>query len=251
MRLHEKILLAVIVVLSMSLLLPQRPKYVSLAQKCIEKSVMITVVYTNGAENHSIRGAGVFVSPAGYILTARHLFNYGEGDDTITKKLPVTIELYTGELIAADLVAVSRKSDLALLKVYAVHNPAYATIENPFNLEVGQEVIAVGYPLGLNFSVSNGIISALNRDLEPFYNVTQSNCTLNPGNSGGPLFNLRGNLVGINSFIIPSTFLPVFSGLGFSVQSGQIIEFLTHERVLFRRVHTIPEIVSKVIYGGR
>lgn len=120
--------------------------------------------------------------------------------------------------------------DLALLQSNFDTPTPYARIADPRKLRVGQEVLAVGSPLGFTFSVSHGIVSALNRDDLGVYNMTQSDAFLNPGNSGGPLFNLKGDIIGINSRIVPPVPANIFTGLGFSVQSGQIVEFLTRVR---------------------
>jgi serine protease Do len=164
-------------------------------------------------------GAGVFISPNGHILTCAHLFNEG-------KIKAINIEAYDGYVYAAEILAVDPSRDLALLKIWE-NTPHYAVLEDPRNLRVGQEVIAVGNPLALSFSVTHGILSAFNRDFDNRYDTIQSDTFLNPGNSGGPLFNLRGRLVGINSFLIPPVPLPIFTGCGFSVSPGRIIEFLT------------------------
>lgn len=171
-----------------------------------------------------VTGAGVFISPNGHILTCAHLFQF----EWIKG---ITIEDFNGNVYPAELLAQDDRVDLALLKINE-ENTNYARIADPRKLRVGQEVIAVGNPLGLSFSVTHGIISALNRDFGDRYNVTQSDTFLNPGNSGGPLFNLKGELVGINSFIVPPVNAPIFTGAGFSVQSGQIVEFLTKYRGL-------------------
>lgn len=210
--------------------------YVKLSEDVLPKTVMITVttvvdvvnivVDKNGkatvdrsTETVRIRGAGVFISQTGHILTCAHLVWTGNVQD-------ITIEQYNGDIQRADLLNKDDFKDLALMKINAMRVLPYAQVADPRDLKVGQEVLAVGNPLGLGFSVSHGILSALNRDLDDFYNSTQSDTFLNPGNSGGPLFNINGELVGINSRIIPPVPLPVFTGLGFSVQCGQIHEFL-------------------------
>ena len=165
------------------------------------------------------RGSGVLVSDTGHILSCAHLFNSG-------KVIGIDVELYGGMEYAADLLSISDKSDLALIKINE-KTPHFTKLADPRKLKVGQEVIAVGYPLSLEFSVTHGIISALYRDIAGQYNVTQSDTSINPGNSGGPLFNLKGELVGINSFMVPPVNAAIFTGCGFSVQVGQIIEFLT------------------------
>lgn len=167
-----------------------------------------------------IEGAGVFVSPNNHVLTCAHLF----GLESITG---ITVCDRDGTCTAGEVLHLEHELDLALLQANFSTPTAYARIADPRKLKVGQEVLAVGSPLGFTFSVSHGIVSALNRDDLGVYNMTQSDAFLNPGNSGGPLFNLRGEIIGINSRIVPPVPANIFTGLGFSVQSGQIVEFLT------------------------
>jgi len=178
-------------------------------------------------------GSGVFINSDGYILTVAHLFNGFKKIDN------VTVISSNGDTVAATIKDVSQTIDLSLIKVDYYKYTSYVPLANPDKLRVGQEVIAIGSPAGLSFSVTNGILSALYRDFEFAYNVTQSNTAINPGNSGGPLFNLKGELVGINSFFIGTNNIGVFTGLGFSVQSGQCLEFLT------RAANTFPDMKRK------
>lgn len=208
---------------------PQEETFVNVIDEVIPAVVEIHVQGTILEETFTglqerrvgVLGSGVFIAQKGYILTCAHLFRDFKKIDLIE------VETLFGEAVKADLIKVSPRDDLAIIQAtYFNTNPA-VKLADPRRLRLGQEVFAIGSPLGLSFSVTSGIISALNRDFEDNYNTTQSDTSINPGNSGGPLFNLRGELVGINVFFIPSTFMPVFSGLGFSVQSGQIIEFIT------------------------
>lgn len=170
-----------------------------------------------------VEGAGVLISPNNHVLTCAHLFWL----DTITA---IAVCDQGGTCTAGELLHMEEKLDLALLQSNFDTPTPYARIADPRNLRVGQEVLAVGSPLGFTFSVSHGIVSALNRDDLGIYNMTQSDAFLNPGNSGGPLFNLKGEIIGINSRIVPPVPANIFTGLGFSVQSGQIVEFLTRVR---------------------
>ena len=215
---------------------------VELAEKTLPKTVMIKVNVTIdepkinsendtavfiSSTNWIIQGAGVFITKDGYILSCAHLFWAGKVNS-------VTIVQFNGDIQRAELISFDTNKDLSLLKVNAMRKIPYARIADPRTLAVGQSVLAIGCPLGFDFSVSHGIISALNIDLLNFYNSTQSDVFLNPGNSGGPLFNMKGELIGINSRIVPPIPLPVFTGVGFSAQSGQIIEFLTECRKLHK-----------------
>lgn len=253
-KLIDFLLVSTILGLTVFVVTPKQDRLVKVAQESMDKSVMITVIYNAQDDKGKwqklpIRGAGVFITENGYILTVKHLFEY----DNLKFDPAITLELSDGGLITAEFIAKSKKSDLALLKQSFFKKVEYAKLADPRTLRVGQEVIAVGNPLGFDFSVTNGIISALNRDLPKAYNVTQSNCTINPGNSGGPLFNLKGELIGINSFVLsPIPIFPIFTGLGFSVQPGQILEFLVFSRnkisphIKYKWLHTWIEYVGRL-----
>jgi S1-C subfamily serine protease len=220
-------------------------RYVKVSNESIPKAVMIEVkaIMTQvtlvldeegihidqSTVTVKVRGAGVFISPTGHILTCDHLFEFDRIIDA------VAID-YLGNVYKGEILFQEERLDLALMKINVDPPVDYARIADPRKLRVGQEVIAVGNPLGFDFSVSHGIISALNRDGLGVPNMTQSDTFLNPGNSGGPLFNLKGELVGINSRIVPPVKANIFTGLGFSTQSGQIVEFLTRFRGLDKSI---------------
>lgn len=172
-----------------------------------------------------VEGAGVFVSQNNHILTCGHLF-------WLKEVTSITVCNNSGTCTAGELLAHEDRYDLALIRGFFDEPTPYAKVARPGELEVGEQVLAVGSPLGFPFSVSHGIVSALGRDNVGVENMTQSDTFLNPGNSGGPLFNLRGEIVGINSRIVPPVNANIFTGLGFSVESRQIIDFLGR----FRRI---------------
>jgi serine protease Do len=167
-----------------------------------------------------ILGSGVYVNAKGYILTCAHLFNGFKKIDSISV---INIK---DDTVSGQIVSIGDKVDLAVIKTTYYTETPFVKLADPRKLKVGQDVFAIGSPLGLSFSVTSGIISALYRDFDHAYNVTQSDVSINPGNSGGPLFNIKGELVGINSFMIPPVNAAIFTGLGFSVQVGQCLEFL-------------------------
>lgn len=215
--------------------------YVRLAQDTLPKTTTITVkgvaeglafiIDEKGLRIEKstfpvmVRGAGVFISEENHVLTCDHLF-------TLPIISSITTCNYYGECSDAEILFRDGNLDLALLHAKFPYKSDAAKIGNPLKLRVGQEVLAVGNPLGFPFSVSHGILSALNRNELGVYNMTQSDAFINPGNSGGGLFNMRGELIGINSRMVPPVRAAVFTGLGFSVQSGQILEFLTRFRGL-------------------
>jgi serine protease Do len=138
-------------------------------------------------------GSGFIVSADGVILTNAHVV---DGADRVTVKLTDRRE-FEARVLGAD-----EKSDVAVLKIDATGLPA-VRIGEPSSLEVGEWVVAIGAPFGFENSVTAGIVSAKGRTLpdDGYVPFIQSDVAVNPGNSGGPLFNLRGEVVGINSQI--------------------------------------------------
>ena len=204
------------------------PKTVDIKVVGVAKQLVITIEkggfkIEEATATVQVQGAGVLISPNNHVLTCDHLFWLSE----ITA---ITVCDYSGTCTAGEILHREANLDLALLQANFDTPTPYARVADPRKLRVGQDVLAVGSPLGFEFSVSHGIISALNRDNLGVYNMTQSDTFLNPGNSGGPLFNTKGEIIGINSRIVPPVRANIFTGLGFSVQSGQIVEFLTRVR---------------------
>ncbi len=174
-------------------------------------------------------GSGVFISPNGHVLTAAHVVTFPY------KLESISIECTNGWIYAGEVLLKDEHRDLALLKINETNTP-YARLVNLKSLQVGQEVIAVGSPLGFAGTVTTGIISALNRD-QINYDMIQMSAPINPGNSGGPLFNLKGELVGINTCIVsPNPFFPSWCGLGFAVSANEINKFLTVFRGLEKAI---------------
>ena len=141
-------------------------------------------------------GSGFVIESTGYVLTNYHVI---KGADKITVRLNDRREF------EAQIVGNDERSDIALLKIEANGLPTLRLAEND-NLKVGEWVLAIGSPFGLDYSVSQGIVSAIGRSLpndrnENYVPFIQTDVAINPGNSGGPLFNLDGDVVGINSQI--------------------------------------------------
>jgi len=152
-------------------------------------------------------GSGFILSSDGYILTNYHVV---KGADEIIVRLKNRSE-YKAKLIGDD-----KKTDLALLKIDAKGLPA-VTLGDSDKLEPGQWVFAIGSPFGFNYSVTKGIVSALNRSLpnESYVPFIQTDVPINPGNSGGPLVNMKGEVVGINSQIYTRS--GGFMGVSFAI----------------------------------
>ena len=170
-------------------------------------------------------GSGFVIAPDGYILTNSHVV--GDAD-----RIDVTFT--EGETLEAVLIGQDAATDMALVRVTSLGLP-YAALMDPPDLQVGQLVIAMGNPFGFQSTVSTGVVSALGRALRAqngrlIANIIQHTAPLNPGNSGGPLLNSRGKVIGINTAIIASA-----QGIGFAVPASTarwvVPQLLTNGRV--------------------
>ena len=152
-------------------------------------------------------GSGFIISSDGYILTNAHVVR--EADEVIVK-------LNDKREFKAKIIGADRRTDVALLKIDATGLPK-VTIGNPEQLKVGEWVVAIGSPFGLESTLTAGVVSAKGRALpqENFVPFIQTDVAINPGNSGGPLFNLRGEVVGVNSQIYSRT--GGYMGLSFAI----------------------------------
>jgi S1-C subfamily serine protease len=155
-------------------------------------------------------GSGAVIAPDGYILTNSHVVHDAK---------EVSVHFTDGSVRPAEIVGEDPPTDLAALKVIASGLP-YLEIGDSNALKVGQLVIAVGNPLGLESTVSTGVVSSLGRSIRSISgrlieNIIQHTAPLNPGNSGGPLVNTRGQMVGINTATIAAA-----QGIGFSIPSS-------------------------------
>ena len=142
----------------------------------------------------SALGSGFVISEDGYVVTNNHVI---EGADEIT------IEFFNGKELDAKVVGTDPNTDIALLKVEADGPLPFVPFGNSDAARVGDWVIAMGNPLGQGFSVSAGIVSARNRALSGTYDdYIQTDAAINRGNSGGPLFNMDGEVIGVNTAIL-------------------------------------------------
>jgi S1-C subfamily serine protease len=155
-------------------------------------------------------GSGFVITPDGYILTNSHV---------AADASEIRAVFIDGRKLVATLIGHDPSTDLAVLRVNASGLP-YTTLIDSSGLRVGQLVIAMGNPLGFQSSVSTGVISSLGRALRGqdgrlIENIIQHTAPLNPGNSGGPLVDSRGRVIGINTAIIATA-----QGIGFSIPAG-------------------------------
>jgi len=156
-------------------------------------------------------GSGVIVSPDGHIITNNHVV---DGANELTVTLPDKRE-FKGKIVGTD-----PKTDLAVIKIDASNLP-YVRWGDSSKLQVGEYVLAVGNPFGLNSTVTLGIVSALGRGhmgITQYEDFIQTDAAINPGNSGGALINTAGELVGINTAIVSQT--GGYQGVGFAVPAN-------------------------------
>ncbi len=172
-------------------------------------------------------GSGFVIDPSGLIVTNYHVV----GD-----AFEIMVTFSDGTRLPGKVTSASRIIDLALVKVDADHPLATAHWGNSELLQVGDQVFAAGNPFGLGLSLSTGIVSGLNRDIQesPFDDFIQTDAPINHGNSGGPLFDMQGNVVGVNSTIISPTTGSV--GLGFAIPSS-IAHFVVDQLQTYGWVH--------------
>ena len=145
------------------------------------------------------QGSGFFINDQGHIVTNNHVI---DGADEIT------VVLDSGKELAATLVGTDPSTDLAVLKVDPHAEQRFVRFSTDADLRVGDYVLAVGNPFGLGGSVTSGIVSAIDREntsQTPYANFIQIDASINRGNSGGPTFDLKGNVVGVNTAIISPT----------------------------------------------
>jgi len=165
-----------------------------------------------GPRRASALGAGFVTSEDGYVVTNNHVI---EGADEIE------VEFINGEIFPAKIVGTDANIDIAVLKIDADKPFEYVAFGNSDVARVGDWVMAMGNPLGQGFSVSAGIISARNRELSgPYDDYIQTDAAINRGNSGGPLFNMDGEVIGVNTAIISPSGGSI--GLGFSMASNTV-----------------------------
>lgn len=168
-------------------------------------------------------GSGFVIHPSGYVVTNQHVIS-GEHQISVTLFRQGENELEQVHFNQVRIVALDSWSDLALLKIEDAGDHSFMTVPlgSYGELRQGQSVFAVGSPLGLDRSVSEGIISLTNRLIEGRL-LIQTTTEVNPGNSGGPLFNLRGEVIGVNDLKLVGLGV---EGLNFAIQVSTLKDFL-------------------------
>jgi putative serine protease PepD len=208
----------------------------AIATRALPSVVQVNVVGTSGQG----LGSGVILTPDGSILTNNHV---------VSGARQLTVTLGDGRTVDATVVGTDASSDLAVVKAQGVSGLTPATFGDSSKVKVGDEVVAIGSPEGLQGTVTTGIVSALDRTVTvsgdqqstPYqrsgrtsdtvsYQAIQTDASINPGNSGGPLLNSAGEVIGINSAIYSpasSSGQPGSVGIGFSIPSNQVKQIVS------------------------
>lgn len=162
-------------------------------------------------------GSGFIIDREGFILTNHHVVEDAE---------QVKVKLSDGREFKAKVVGKDPKTDIVLIKIDARENLPVARLGDSDNLQVGEWVLAIGNPFGLDNTVTRGIVSAKDRNIGegPYDQFIQTDASINPGNSGGPLINMRGEVVGINTAIFSETGDNI--GIGFATPVNLVKEIL-------------------------
>jgi serine protease Do len=166
-------------------------------------------------------GSGFIIDPSGLVVTNNHVI--ADADE-------VNVILNDGTTLKAELIGTDKKTDLALLKVKSDKPLKFVKFGDSDKLRLGEWVIAIGNPFSLGGTVTAGIVSARNRDIHsgPYDDYIQTDAAINRGNSGGPLFNLNGDVIGVNTAIYSPTGGSI--GIGFAVPSKTVVAVIDQLR---------------------
>jgi S1-C subfamily serine protease len=188
-------------------------------------------------------GSG-FVIRGGYIVTDNHVVTL----DGLASNASLRVYFSDGKSAAGQVVGRDPYSDIAVLKVASLTDLPALSLGNSAGVEVGDPVIAIGSPLGLAGTVTSGIISAVNRPVQPgagngttprvFFDALQTDAPINPGNSGGPLVNARGQVIGVDAAIDTLGADPIAGGQGGSIGLGFAIPADQARRVIVQLIRT-------------
>ncbi|MGB9153753.1 MAG: trypsin-like peptidase domain-containing protein [Alphaproteobacteria bacterium] len=209
-------------------LAPQPPTIQLTTQEVVRRAEAATALIKidNGSIGGFINsGSGFFIASSGEMLTANHVAN--------DRDLAVQVVLADGSKHAAVVEFQNKKGDLTVLHVNGVKNHAFLPAGDSSKLEDGDTLVAVGYPFSIGKTVTSGIVSALDRSLPLSVDslFIQTDAAMNPGNSGGPVVNTKGEFVGmadqLYSPLEDLNITPQNAGLGFAIPSNTICEKLT------------------------
>lgn len=227
-------------------------EYVEIAKNVIPAVVSITALKDNTSISY---GSGFTISSDGYIVTNNHV---------ITDADRIQITLPNKDIYSAKITGIDAPTDIAVLKIKGKNLPM-VSIGDSEKIKVGEKVVAIGNPYGLDSTITSGIVSAKHRDRGPteFKDFIQTDASINPGNSGGPLVNLEGEVIGINTFIYSSVAdeasdrTLISRGLGFAIPinlAKDVINSLIKDGFVYRsylgvRVANVIDFNETLGYG--
>ncbi len=191
-------------------------------------------------------GSGFIINEDGEIVTNNHVINGSRN---------ITVTLSDHKTYKADILGIDRRNDLALIKIKAGRKLPFVRLGDSENLQVGQKVLAIGNPFGLEGTLTTGIVSSLGRSLQnedgtALEGLIQTDAAINPGNSGGPMFDSKGNVIGINTAIYGSQTRSGEAGsigIGFAVPVSRVKAILEEYRTTGRISHPVLG-VSRVLF---
>jgi serine protease Do len=218
---------------------------VSVAQKVLPSVVGIKVTYpvrsywSGNSSTVEAAGSGVIISKDGYILTNNHVISASSSESSyysIGEATEITVKLYNDETTyPATVVGSDAKTDLAVLKIDK-NDLTAAELGDSDSVLVGEWCMAIGNPLGMESSVSAGLVSALNREVTDEdgkkYHVIQTDAAINSGNSGGALVNSKGQVIGINTIKVSGSGI---EGLGFAIPINATVS-VTNDLIKYNKV---------------
>lgn len=211
----------------------EKPDYTKAIEKAYNTVVEVTCTvntgnsdsyyfFGSGSSTATSAGSGVIFSSDGYIVTNQHVI---EG---LTKDSTINVKIYNGETYEAKVIGYDTRTDLAVLKIEASDLP-FSSFVDSSKLMLGQDAIAIGNPLGLGISVSNGIVSALEKEIyinNVYMTVIQTNAAVNEGNSGGGLFDINGDLIGIVNAKKGSSMMTSVEGMGYAIPANTVVRII-------------------------
>jgi S1-C subfamily serine protease len=194
-------------------------------------------------------GSGFIINEDGEIITNNHV---------VSGSRNVTVTLSDKKQYPATVVGIDRRSDLAILKIKADRKLPFVRLGNSDNVVVGQKVLAIGNPFGLEGTLTTGIVSSLGRSLQnedgnPLEGLIQTDAAINPGNSGGPLLDSSGNVIGINTAIYGSQTASGEAGsigIGFAMPINRAKEKLEEYRTTGKLSHPVLGVSQTVLVQG-
>jgi S1-C subfamily serine protease len=194
-------------------------------------------------------GSGFIINEDGEIVTNNHV---------ISGSRNITVTLSDKKPYPATIIGIDRQSDFAILRIHAGHKLPFVRLGNSDNLVVGQKVLAIGNPFGLEGTLTTGIVSSLGRSLqgedgEPLEGLIQTDAAINPGNSGGPLLDSGGNVIGINTAIYGSQTASGEAGsigIGFAMPINRAKEKLEEYQTTGRISHPLLGVSQTLFVQG-